>query len=96
MITEGLFNFLDTYPLWLQYIIALPIGVSLVGIITACLMGIKELFDWMVGMWYDGSTLRKVRDGLVPKKSRGFHDNRAVLLYWRGSLLLSGFRDNNC
>ena len=46
MIIERWFDWIDKYPLWLQFVIAIPIGMVFMAIICGSIEGIKRINEW--------------------------------------------------
>ncbi len=53
MFTEGWFDWIEVFPIWLQFVIAVPIGMILTAVIMLCIWGINKEIDWLVRIWED-------------------------------------------
>ena len=51
IITEGWFNWIEAFPIWLQLIIGLLVGMLCIAIICFSIMGIQKITNWLIKLW---------------------------------------------
>ncbi len=47
LFTSGWFDWMNNFPLWLQFVIGLPIGLAFMAIICLSIIGMQEITKWI-------------------------------------------------